>query len=226
MTTRTTAGQVPTPHSLEVPSPSASDAAHRLLKAVASAFPLVGGTAAELLTALVQPPLERRRDKWMQSVSLELARLTQFGTDLDSLKHNEEFGLCTFSSVTTSPGLSSERPTRLVALDVLGVQLRLPEHQHQPQARDVETDRDHVRRKRAVDAVVSIVEAAFEPPARLGHLVGRHARGQLQHLRERGAVAEQPPRLTDPPPRAVARDGRADLLFQDATGPRPARAGC
>ena len=97
--------------------------------------------------------------------------------------------------------------------------LRLPEHQHQPQARDVETDRDHVRRKRAVEAVVSIVEAAFEPPARLGHLVGRHARGQPQHLRERGAVAEQPPRLTDPPPRAVARDGRADLLFQDATGP-------
>lgn len=91
MTTRTTASQVPTPHSLKVPSPSASDAAHRLLKAVASALPLVGGPAAELFTALVQPPLERRRDEWMQSVGLELARLTQLGTDLDSLKHNEEF---------------------------------------------------------------------------------------------------------------------------------------
>ncbi len=104
-------------------------------------------------------------------------------------------------------------------LDVLGVHLRLPEHQHQSQAGDVEADRNHVRRQRAVDAVVSIVEGAFQPPARLGHLVGRHARGQLQHLREGGAVAEQPLRLTDPPPRPIARNGRADLLLQDATGP-------
>ena len=91
MTTRTTAGQVSTPHSLEVPSRSVSDAAHRLMKAVASAVLLVGGPAAELFAALVQPPLEHRRDEWMQSVSLELARLTQLGTDLDSLKQNEEF---------------------------------------------------------------------------------------------------------------------------------------
>ena len=91
MATRITAGQVSTPHSLEVPSRSVSDAAHLLMKAVASAVPLLGGPAAELFAALVQPPLERRRDEWMQSVSLELARLTQRGTDLDSLKQNEEF---------------------------------------------------------------------------------------------------------------------------------------
>ena len=64
-------------------------------------------------------------------------------------------------------------------LDVLGVHLRLAEHQHQSQARDVETDRDHVRRQRAVDAVVSIVEQAFEPPPRRRHLVGRHASARL-----------------------------------------------
>ena len=78
------------------------------------------------------------------------------------------------------------------------------------------TDRDHVRRQRAADAVVSIVERAFAPPPRRRDLVCRHARSQLQHLREGDAVAEQPPRLVDPPPRTVARDGGADLLLHDS----------
>ena len=73
----------------------------------------------------------------------------------------------------------------------------------------------------AVDAVVPVVEPAFEPTPRLGHLVGRDARGQLEHLGEVGAVAEQAARLADPAPRPVARDGGADLLLEDP--PRPAQ---
>ena len=78
-------------NSLQPPSRSARDAAHSLVKAVMSAVPAVGGPAAELFAALVQPPLERRRDEWMQSVGLELERLRQEGLDLDSLGNNEAF---------------------------------------------------------------------------------------------------------------------------------------
>ena len=44
----------------------------------------------------------------------------------------------------------------------------------------------------------------FEPPPRLGHLVGRHVRGQLHWLGEVGA--EQAARLADAARRPVARD--------------------
>lgn len=78
-------------NSLEPPSRSARDAAHSLVKGVTSAIPVVGGPAAELFAALVQPPLERRRDEWMQSVGLELEKLRQEGLDLDTLGNNEAF---------------------------------------------------------------------------------------------------------------------------------------
>lgn len=75
--------------SLEPPSRSARDAVHSLVKGVTSAIPVVGGPAAELFAALVQPPLERRRDEWMQSIGLALEK--QEGLDLDSLGNNEAF---------------------------------------------------------------------------------------------------------------------------------------
>ena len=91
MVVHTTQDDVTNTKSLQVPSRSANDVAHSLLKGLASSTPLVGGTAAELFAALVQPPLERRREEWMHSVSLALVQLSQQGLDLDSLKENEVF---------------------------------------------------------------------------------------------------------------------------------------
>ena len=82
---------VANPNSLEPPSRNARDAAHSLVKVVTSAIPVVGGPAAELFAALVQPPLERRRDEWMQSVGLALEKLRQEGLDLDSLGNSDAF---------------------------------------------------------------------------------------------------------------------------------------
>ena len=79
------------PKKLEVPSRGAEDVAHSLLKAGVSAVPFVGGTTAELFAALVQPPLERRRDEWMHSVSTLLSDLAGKDITLDSLKENEGF---------------------------------------------------------------------------------------------------------------------------------------
>ena len=56
---------------------------------------------------------------------------------------------------------------------------------------------------------VRLVERRLEPPARLGDLVGRHARGQLDDLVERLAVGEQRLGLADP---ARARRSRVSVL--------------
>lgn len=76
---------------LEVPEREKGDAAHAIAKAVLSALPIVGGAAAELFQSLIQPPLERRRDKWMEQVGEELAKLAEAGFSLEGLQENEEF---------------------------------------------------------------------------------------------------------------------------------------
>ena len=78
-------------NSLKPPSSSASDAVHSLAKVVISAIPGIGSPAAELFGAVVQPPLERRRDEWIQSVGLALEKLRRDGLDLDTLRNNEAF---------------------------------------------------------------------------------------------------------------------------------------
>ena len=63
-------------------------------------------------------------------------------------------------------------------LDVLGGRLRLTEHDHQPEARDVQADRDHVRRQRDVYTFLRAVllrEADGQTRLRRGHLVGAFA---------------------------------------------------
>ena len=53
---------------LEVPNKSIGDTAHAIAKAGISAIPVIGGPAAELFQYVVQPPLEKRREKWMRQV--------------------------------------------------------------------------------------------------------------------------------------------------------------
>ena len=67
------------------------DYAHTVAKAGISGIPLVGGPAAEVFAAVVAPPLEKRRNTWMQEVGEGLRRLEDRGKDLAELRENEEF---------------------------------------------------------------------------------------------------------------------------------------
>jgi hypothetical protein len=60
---------------LNPPEPSTADRAYSLVKATLSAIPTLGGPATELLALLVTPPLERRRQAWMEDIGKELAGL-------------------------------------------------------------------------------------------------------------------------------------------------------
>jgi hypothetical protein len=75
------------------PKKNAGDIAHGTAKAGLSLIPFVGGAAAELFNLVLAPPLERRRNEWMDSVTVKLqeleARLKDF--DLEHLAENESF---------------------------------------------------------------------------------------------------------------------------------------
>lgn len=77
--------------SIEAPKSSKGDVGHALVKAGLSAVPVVGGPAVEIFQLLVQPPLERRRQQWMQQVGQKLLELEGKGLKLENLKENEQF---------------------------------------------------------------------------------------------------------------------------------------
>ena len=100
-------------------------------------------------------------------------------------------------------------------LDVLGVRLRLAEHDHQPEPRDVEADRDHVRGDRAVDALLLV-----ERRARAAAAPRRPCRSDTREvssttsenvLRSWKSPRSSPIRLRV----AVALDRVLDLLLED-----------
>lgn len=76
----------------EPPEPTGGDLAHTVARAGLSAIPIVGGAASELFTAIVNPPLQMRRQSWMEEVGNALRRLEQKrGIRLEDLRQNETF---------------------------------------------------------------------------------------------------------------------------------------
>jgi len=74
------------------PKPSAGDAAHAIVRAGLSNIPYVGVAASELLSAIVIPPLERRRNEWMKEIGEALRKVeAQKGIALEALQEKEEF---------------------------------------------------------------------------------------------------------------------------------------
>jgi hypothetical protein len=77
---------------LTPPASSLGDKAHALAKAGIGSIPLVGAAATELFQMLLAPPLERRRQEWMEAVAEGLRRLEkEQRIDLGKLSENEAF---------------------------------------------------------------------------------------------------------------------------------------
>lgn len=78
--------------SLDPPKRSGGDAAHALARAALGAIPVAGSAAVELFTAIIAPPLEKRRDEWMRDVGEALHNLeSERGVDVNALKDNPVF---------------------------------------------------------------------------------------------------------------------------------------
>ena len=71
---------------------TAGDKAHRVTRAIIGALPILSGTMLEIFNALIVPPVERRKAKWMVKVSEAIAELQdKFDLKVDSLVENEHF---------------------------------------------------------------------------------------------------------------------------------------
>lgn len=63
------------PSKSEAPRRSAGDAANALMRAGLGSLPIVGGAAAEFWSFVMAPPLERRREEWLESIAREIEQL-------------------------------------------------------------------------------------------------------------------------------------------------------
>lgn len=82
------------------PGPTGGDTLHTIARAGISLIPFVGGAAKELFTAVIGPPLTRRRDEWLQSIAEGLKALEAKveGFRLESLGTNDVFVTATMQA--------------------------------------------------------------------------------------------------------------------------------
>lgn len=74
------------------PKTSVVDAVHAVARAGLGAIPVAGAAASELLTAIVTPPLEKRRSEWMEEIGEALRTLEEkMGVVLESLQEKDQF---------------------------------------------------------------------------------------------------------------------------------------
>jgi len=75
------------------PKTSAGDVAHIVAKAGLSMIPVYGGAATEIFSAIIVPPLSKRRDKWFESIANGLKALEEKvnGFRIEELSQNEMF---------------------------------------------------------------------------------------------------------------------------------------
>ena len=76
----------------EIPTATLVDRLHALLKVGIGLIPEVGTPAAEIFTAAIPPPLEKRRAEWMKDVAKHLNELEERGDlKFEDLQNNETF---------------------------------------------------------------------------------------------------------------------------------------
>ena len=81
------------PDIVKRPERESADGIYTIGRALLAAVPYVGGSAAELLALVVSPPLEKRRDEWIQSIAVELKQLEEETAcfKLENLAQDEQF---------------------------------------------------------------------------------------------------------------------------------------
>ncbi len=77
---------------IEPPKVTVGDHAHATVRGALGAIPFAGGMAVELFNAVVTPPIERRRDKWRESIGNRINELASAGfLKPENLPDNEVF---------------------------------------------------------------------------------------------------------------------------------------
>jgi len=78
--------------SKNLPKEKTADDWHLAARATLSTVPFVGGAAVELFNRLLAPPIERRREAWLNNLADRLSKLEQAGRlNIGDLNENDEF---------------------------------------------------------------------------------------------------------------------------------------
>jgi hypothetical protein len=98
------------------PKMSSGDVVHTGVKTVLSAIPFIGGSAAELFSSIITPPLTNRRDEWVSSIAIGLKELEDKvgGFCIEDLSHNEVFVTTLLHASQTA--IRNHQVEKLVAL--------------------------------------------------------------------------------------------------------------
>ena len=77
----------------KIPQRGLGDYAHTAAKAALSAIPVIGGPAAELFALVLAPPIEKRRDSWLQRLydGFKSLEAEVEGFNISDLSEDEEF---------------------------------------------------------------------------------------------------------------------------------------
>lgn len=76
---------------LEVPKETGKDHFHTIVKTALGEVPLAGGALAELFSAIIESPFQKRKKEWMENVVNAINELKEKGFSPDSLRDNEQF---------------------------------------------------------------------------------------------------------------------------------------
>lgn len=77
---------------LKVPRKDKSDIAYNATKAILNLIPVAGGTVSEIFTSIIDPPIEKRRNIWMQEMVNAFEKLEKHRNGIiNELSNNEEF---------------------------------------------------------------------------------------------------------------------------------------
>ncbi len=106
----------PEKNDLKPPRPTVEDVGHALVKGLISAIPALGGPAAELFGFVIAPPLEKRRNEWMNAVAEKILELEQeqTGFKVEELAGNQLF--LTVVMHATVAALRNHQTEKLAAL--------------------------------------------------------------------------------------------------------------
>lgn len=76
---------------LEVPKETGKDYVHTAIKTALGEVPLAGGALAEVFSAVIESPFQKRKIEWMHRVVDAIEELQEKGLKVDELRENEQF---------------------------------------------------------------------------------------------------------------------------------------
>ncbi|MBX4258550.1 hypothetical protein KTC96_18920 [Clostridium estertheticum] len=96
--------------------PTKEDVVYTIAKAGISSIPIVGGAASEIFSAILTPPLTKRREKWLNEIAERLQALEENIPEfkIESLSENDMFITCILQA--TQSAIRNHQQEKLIAL--------------------------------------------------------------------------------------------------------------